>query len=207
MKTKKGVSPIYQEIIKLDYIKPSTIKWQSVTEITTEQWMNSFIKLKTSTSDTKLRWLQYRILHSILTTNRSVSKFKLDQSDLCQFCNAHSETIHHLIWSCQEVNKFWKDLATLLNRRCNHTHNFTFNEILVIFGISNQIKTDNVCDLIILMAKYFIYRCKVQRTKLNLQYFIKEVYNRYLVEKIIYENAQEFRNSWGPYEQLFQGLF
>ena len=206
MKSKKGVSPIYQDIIKLDSNKPILTKWQTITGITNEQWMKSFLKLKTSTSDTKLMWLQYRILHNILTTNRSVSKFKRDQSDICEFCNAHSETIHHLIWSCQKVSTFWKDLSILLNRRCTHTYNFTFSESLVLFGKDNNIETDKICDLIILMGKYFIYRCKVQKTNLNLKYFIRELHNRYRIEEIIHDNSQDFKNSWRPYTQIFQSL-
>ena len=186
IKTKKGASLIYKK-----FIDDCTIdskgkgKWASVTDISNEDWHNAFSFLKWTTKDTKLRWLQYRILHSILTTNRSVSKFKENQSDLCSFCNRDSETIIHLFYECTVVEKFWKDLSFLLNKRCKHSNNFQINKNkrLILFGQSDNVYTDNICDVIILMAKFYIYRCKVNGTSLILKNFIHELYNRYCMEK------------------------
>ena len=52
-----------------------------------------FLKFKATTTDPRLIWLQYRIIHNILTTNKSVSKFKHDQSEKCSFCGIQSESI------------------------------------------------------------------------------------------------------------------
>ena len=102
------------------------------------------------------RWLQFRILHNILTTNRSVAKFKPEQTPLCQFCKSHSETIHHLLWACIKVKTFWNELSCTMNSRCTHAHNFKIDEKLAIFGQSIQIKTDYICEFILLMAKCYI---------------------------------------------------
>ena len=137
------------------------IKWQN--RFPTLCWERTFHQLKQSSTDTKLIWLQFRILHNILTTNRSVSKFKAGQSELCEFCHSHSETIQHLFWNCREVQKFWNELSKLLSTKCTHAYSFSFNEHLVIFGFSENICTDAICDLIILMGKHFLYKCKVQK--------------------------------------------
>ena len=160
-------------------------KWKHSTQITLEKWKHCFKLLKLTTNDTKLRWIQLRILHNILTTNRSVSKFNKEQSHLCQFCQSHSETIHHLIWKCHKVKLFWDELTIIINKRVKHAHRFKFDENVVIFGYSDQIKTDQVCDLIILLAKFYIYRSKVQGIVLNTNIFIKEIYQRYCIEKEI----------------------
>ena len=178
----------------------------TILDIPKSSWIQGFKILKYSTKDSKLWWLQFRILHNILTTNRSVSKFKQEQSHLCTFCNAHSETIPHLIWECSKTKMFWKELSTIFNRRVLHSHKFQFTKNLVILGICNTIKTDKVCNIIILMAKFFIYRCKVNKTELNLKCFLSEIYNRYCIEKQINMNSVSFRNSWGPYINLFKSL-
>ena len=154
--------------------------------------MASFQLLKNTTSDTKLRWLQFRILHYIITTNRSVSKFIIGQDSNCSFCGAHSETIKHLFWQCRLVQHFWNDLSSSINKKCSHAHNFKFNEKLVLFGKCDMIRTDNTCDLIILLAKSFIYRCKVQGRCLNNRCFIREIYSRYNLEKYLERNGTEF---------------
>ena len=41
-------------------------KWSKHTEISEEDWIDSFQKLIVTTTDPKLRWIQYRILHNIL---------------------------------------------------------------------------------------------------------------------------------------------
>ena len=203
---KRGASVIYKTMIKKDFNITGFNKWNDKLQISLKQWVEIFTNLKQTTKDTKLHWIQFRITHHILTTNRSVAKFNKDQNHLCQFCNVHSETIHHLFWGCDKVKSFWKDIASIFNRRCTHAHNFSFDETLVIFGQSTDIQTDAICDLIILMAKFYIYRSKVQNTILNCKHFIDEVYRRFCIEKIINKNSVEFRNSWGPYLNIFKAL-
>ena len=206
LKCKKGASKLYRVFLKYNLQCKGMTKWANLTGIDKEEWLRSFSFLKNTTSDTKLIWLQFRILHSILTTNRSVSKFKQNQSHLCSFCNQHSETIQHLLWKCETVRIFWDELTFMLNARCRHAHNFKVNEKLVLFGKCDMISTDNICDLILLLAKSFIYKCKVQGRRLNKGCFIREIYNRYSVEKYIARNSTEFINKWRPYEELFKSL-
>ena len=181
-------------------------KWKMKLGISEFDWLESFRTLKFSCKDTKLYWFQFRINHNILTTNRSVSKYDRDQCDLCSFCKNSSETIQHLFWYCSVVKQFWKNLEVIINSRCIHAHNFKFNEHLVILGVSDNVYTDKICDLIVLMAKFYIYRCKVKQISLSLNVFISEIYQRYRVEHEINKNSVDFRNSWGPYMNLFKSL-
>ena len=175
-------------------------------DIDEDQWISYFSMLKFTTRDTKLRWFQFRILHHILTTNRSVSKYMVNQSQLCTFCNNHSETIQHLFWHCEKVKTFWNELSTLIKQRCRNSHNFSFSENLVMFGQSDNVYTDEICNLMILLAKYFFYKCKVQQSCLNLNYFVKEFYTRYTTEKIVENDSQSFINKWNPYINMFKSL-
>ena len=206
MSKEKGSSNIYQKLIASEKNITGFERWCKKTNISKEAWLSSFQFLKRTTSDTKLRWLQYRILHYIITTNRSVSKFIPGQNSNCTFCGAHSETIIHLFWECNFVQRFWKDFSFMINKKCVHSHNFKFTENLIIFGKCNMIYTDKIFDLIILVAKFYIYRCKVQNKPLNIHIFIKEIYRRYLIEKIISKNSISFKNNWTPYVPLFKGI-
>ena len=182
------------------------LKWNKLLKISKTNWKQLFRDVIKTTKDKKLIWLQYRINHSILSTNRSVSKFNQQQCHLCQFCNLHSETIHHLFWQCQKVNTFWNKLSTLINKRCLHANKFRYNELYVIFGLPENIKTDEVCNFITLFAKFYIYKCKVQHTDPNVNNFIDNLYYRYQIEKYNRKNSVTFRNTWGPYLKLFKSL-
>ena len=75
MSKERGSSHIYQKFTPSEKDITGFTRWCKKTNISKEAWLSSFYILKRTTSDTKLRWLQYRILHYIITTNRSVSKF------------------------------------------------------------------------------------------------------------------------------------
>ena len=55
-------------------------------------WPAIYSSLKHSTSDTRLKWFQYRILHRVLTTNDYLYKRKVIDSDRCTFCKTEKET-------------------------------------------------------------------------------------------------------------------
>ena len=206
IKNKKGAALIYKTLLDKVNESKGRDKWILELNIDQDEWLGYFAHLKRTTPDTKLRWLQLRINHHILTTNRSVSKYKDNQTDLCHFCNQHSETIQHLLWRCNIIKKFWNELISLINQRCKHAHRLEIDEKLAIFGQSQNIYTDRVLDLIILMAKFFIYRSKVQDTPLLLKCFVREVYNRYCAEKIIRKNSNQFKIDWCAYTELFKSL-
>ena len=206
MINKKGSSLIYQEMIKTEQEYTGYNRWSKITDLPKRSWESSFNQLKTSTNDKKLIWLQFRILHFILTTNKSVSKYKVGQDSKCSFCGAHDETIIHLFWDCIFVQNFWNCIASTINKKCVHSNNFKFTKNLVIFGKCEIIKTDKICDFIILLAKLYIYRCKVQNQPPRISSFMSELYNRYVVEKFINKNSTQFRNNWAPYLALFRGI-
>ena len=204
--TQSGTAPIYRTFIKPEKINKGFEKWSKITEISRDDWLESFKILIVTTNDPKLRWIQYRILHHILTTNRSVAKFLHNQSELCSFCNLKSETITHLFWECSKTQLLWKQLEAKIKTRCSHSCNFRFTQNLIIFGQCEVIRTDKICDFMILMAKFYIYRCKVQSINLNIKLFMTELFNRYNIERIICRNKNQFKNDWAPYINLFKSL-
>jgi len=116
-------------------------RWSKVNEMSRGDLEKCFVILKKTTHDTKLRWLQFKILHFILTTNRSVSKFKIGQDSKCSFCGAYSETIQHLLWTCIHVQLFLEELASVIYKKCLHSHKFKFTQDLLLFGTCRKIMT------------------------------------------------------------------
>ena len=205
LKINKGCSFIYKILNQTDTLPTGIKKWQETGGLF-NQWKHCFEKLANTTQDTTLKWLQFRILHNCLTTNRSVSKFKPEQSDLCQFCNTSSETIIHLFWNCTHTKDFWISLENYINAKCTHTNRFHFTKELILFGVCDKIKTDKICDLIILLAKHHIYKCKVRNTLPTFINFKHIIHYRYMVESCINDNSREFKNLWHPYLNMFKSL-
>ena len=206
MKSTKGTSNFLQLLVYEKNVITGQQKWITAVGISPQYWLKSFHILKITTADTKLQWFQIRILHNILTTNRTVSKFMTNQTDLCEFCGSHSETIQHLMWYCSKVQHFWIELFNILKNRSSQHTSLVLSQSLVLFGLCPLNSIDRTCHLIILMAKFYIYRSKVHKTNLNLRHFIKEVYNRYTIEMYIHNNSEDFKNAWASYLNLFKSL-
>ena len=206
LRKKKGAADIYDIFLDSTLQSKGKDKWKGILEVTDEEWFSSFYALKFSTKDCKLRWLQFRILHSILTTNRSVAKYNENQSDLCSFCNKESETIYHLIWDCNIVKEFWHRLILLLRTRCKHMDTLTLDRQHIILGQSENIYSDPVFDLFVLLAKRYIYRSKVQGTHLEIKHFLRELFERYKAEKLISRSSIQFKDQWEPYSDLFKSI-
>ncbi len=85
---------------KLNYPFLSTIKiWAGI---------NTFLL------PNKMKELHYKILHMYYPCNSLLSKFKLDFSSQCTFCNSNLETISHLFFECDYAKDLWKEISWLV---------------------------------------------------------------------------------------------
>ena len=114
-----------------------------------------------------------------------------------------------MLWSCPLSQSFWSDLNNLINEKCEHAVNFVCNETLVIFGLTNIISTDIVMDLIILMAKFYLYKSKLLNKAPNIMAFMRSLKNRYSIEKYRHavcgqEDLAKFSRDWFPYQTLVE---
>ena len=55
--------------------------------------------------------------------------------------------------------------------------------LLILFGLDQNVQTDSVFDLIILMAKFHIFKPKLQKGKPNVNIFIHSLKQRKVREK------------------------
>ena len=91
-------------------------------------WPAIYSSLKNSTSDTRLKWFQYRILHRVLTTNDYLYKRKVIDSDRCTFCKIEKETISHLLWNCTYTETFWKHVLEWITKNTPHVRSLNITE-------------------------------------------------------------------------------
>ena len=170
-------------------------------------WKTIFLKCFKITIDTQLQWFQARILHRILPTRKYLKMCKIINSSHCLFCINHQETFSHLFWECHFVQKFWKDLETMLKTKCYNCARFSFKMDLVIFGISNGIRTDNAIDFIILFAKFYIYKCRFLDITPNHTSFIVQLKHGLSIERLLAlkrNNFNQFQILWLPYLNIFE---
>ena len=77
---------------------------------------------------------------------------------------------------------------------------------LIIFGENNITVTDGIFDLFILLAKFFIYKCKVTDILPNIKYFKHVLKSRYETERSIHYGQSlysKFQTKWAMYHNIF----
>jgi len=149
------------------------------------------------TIDVKSRYFQYRFIHRILPTNDFLFKIGIVENDKCTFCVVENESIKHLMWSCDKTSAFWKEVIKWLEN-LNIRVNLSFFH--VCFGVYNRNNT-NFVNMIIIWAKRFIYKCRVQEINISFQDFKQWVIFMEKVERYIAMSKDKLTShliKWDP---------
>ena len=67
--------------------------------------------------------------------------------------------------------------------KCETALNVKFTRNLVLFGTEIDMKTDTIFDLVILQAKQFIYRCKLDKCLPTLSCLIQQLMLKYKIDE------------------------
>ena len=85
-----------------------------------------------STKEIKLREINFKILHNILTTNILLEKMKIKNSNKCDFCGS-VDTIDHALVQCERLESFWDFILQWINREFEITIPDT--DLVKLFGL------------------------------------------------------------------------
>ena len=93
------ISPKHVSVIK--YVR----EWEKELsiELDSTEFKSMIKSLYVTTNVPKYRSFQYRLMYRAIVTNVHLAKWKITSTDLCTFCNVHSETYVHLFIECKKV--------------------------------------------------------------------------------------------------------
>ena len=154
-----------------------------------------FKAIASCTHTVKLRDFQYRLLLNKIFCNDILIYWKKVESNLCNICYNEKQTITHLMFYCQKIRPIWCRIQALLRRA---GINCTFNAQNVILNAVVD-NTNDVCNVIMLICKQFIYRCKCQDevpTFRDIVYQIKMYYRVELFNNYI--QSRRIKHLWSP---------
>ena len=152
------------------------------------------------TIETKIREFQYKILNNIVFTNENMFRLKMIDSPLCTFCKREIESIEHLFFYCNVTKTFWEAFCSWLSN-CNiNIQSFKITEIL--FGIFNIGDDFIILNHLILTAKLYIYRCKLNSVHTILRVYKAKIKAVYQVEKKIASRRNKLTKHTKKWEKL-----
>lgn len=202
-KFQKGCKNFYHILLRqVTQSVSSSNKWENRLQIAigSNDWRNICHRPFIITNDIKIQWFQYRIINSIIATNSLLYKMKIKPDELCTFCQESTETIHHLFCKCKHVITFWRRIETLFSENNVVLYgNQKLSDYMILLGLENN----HVVNMILLLAKFHIYRSRVQNGKPNYATFIIEL-KRYIsilkYTAISNMKIDVFDNTWGVWK-------
>lgn len=207
LQAKKTSQYIYRFINTSNNVPKSFEKWKSLDfyrELhvsVKDVFKNCFMVSK----DSKVQWLQYRILHRILPVNYYLKKIKIMHNDICTLCNSESETIEHIFFSCTKVISLWNRLSIEIYNAT--AERVGFNITNVIFGELPFQNSNAVVNFLIIFTKQYIFYCVKNKKCPNIKGLLNHLQTNYSVEKsICLRNScmNKFNSKWAEWSKFFE---
>ena len=164
-----------------------------------DKWKEVFTMPRVVTN-TKIRAFQYKLLYNLTPTNSYLKKISKSDTDKCNWCTEIDNTTHYFA-TCSNLTPFWNSLATWCHGMLEEEINFTVNNVLV--GILEKSMKYETLNAILLMAKWHLYKNKLNQSDTFFYRFLCELkYNINLEKSIALKNNKltEYNNKWQKVE-------
>lgn len=134
--------------------------------ISYKEFIKCFRDLYLHTICTKYRNFQYKLLTGTIITNRLLLLWKIKDTELCSFCKRVAEDDVHLFVRCNIVRNLWSDVKMYIknNDRQNVYDSLNWSDANIIFSTVHN-KPLSAINLLITVAKFYIYQCRCSSTK------------------------------------------
>ena len=155
----------------------------------------------------RFKWFQIRVIHRILGTNICLKSMNLRQNDFCSFCNQDRESILHLLSNCNIVKDFLNVFKACLISADIVQENFTFSPMLMLFGLSEDYEMDETLAYVILILRFFVYKCRCEGSVPTMPAFQHYLHRKYLVDQQIARQNQKsllFEQNWVKWQTILR---
>jgi hypothetical protein len=195
----KEIYWIFVNDIRLESIV--TGKLQRELNITEENCKKVF-KMPRVVSNTKIRAFQYKLLYKLIPCNVYLKQITKSDTDKCTWCQ-ETDDIAHYFAKCRHLTPYWNSLATWCQNLMEEEINFTVEDVLL--GILEKGTKYNVINAILLIAKWRIYKDKLNSTDTFFYKFLCELKYYINIEKTIAlknNKLPNYNKMWLKVEEL-----
>ena len=117
-------------------------------------WENVY-KTMHNVIDNRVKQFRYKLIHKIIPSKELRFIWKISSNPLCNVCNV-TESYSHLFIECKEIQNFWDQIITLLNK-CGLTNNIQSLKNIVIGYKVNDPNYSRINELFSLIG-FSIYK-------------------------------------------------
>ena len=120
--------------------------------------------------DIKITMFQYKIIHNILATKKSLFRANFSDNDICPQCLAEAHSLDHMFLRCSSVVAYWK---TFQNWWTNKTkEQLTLSHSMILYGVFEKTEHRYSLNYVLLIAKFSIYCSCLHDEKLSFDSFL-----------------------------------
>ena len=110
--------------------------------------------------ETYLKAFQYKVLNSVLFTNKKLCKIGYFQDDKCSLCKTDSEFLYHIFFECRHTKQFWNEFQY---------YYYTLTREFICLTLQDVIKgilytNCPLLNYLILIAKLYLWGCRRNQT-------------------------------------------
>ena len=127
-------------------------------------------------------------------------KFQKIESPLCYLCENDVETIEHFLFLCRRVQSFWNEVCSTFGEKLKWSRPLQIKDIF--FGRQDLQVHNTLTNYVILESKFFLYRCKLNKTPLSVLLLIEKIKNTYFIERSIARENNKIRYHYEKWEPL-----
>ena len=204
----KGSSNIYNELCAHDdnVIQEVRNKWSNVLniDIPLSTVGKAFRNIRIGPVSLYTKYIQFKLLHSRIVTNKKLYGMGLILSNLCPYCVIAIETLSHAILECPFVINFLRDVENWI-KTLDDPHT-TIGEVEKIFGTNN---TENIINRVVTASIQIIYRNR----QTGKRYLLSDVKRSLLYQMQLEEfrasldnSIPEFNTIWGNLYNEFKNM-
>ena len=114
-----------------------------------------------ATKESRLRLLQFKIIHNIFPSNLLLYRMKIKDSNKCDFCEEIA-TIEHMFFSCRDLKIFWNFIKSKMDAIFSQRKTINLKDALFDFHFeTNTSHKVNEANHLLLLAKSCISKKQV----------------------------------------------
>ena len=175
-------------------------KLEQILGINDDEWESIFLIPKT-VKNTKIRVFQYKVLFNLIPCNLYLKRISKSDTDKCDKCGLLDDIFHYLC-ECNEIQTFWSRFGNWWKAMMEIDIQLDQKSIFV--GWLENMKSVDELNACILIAKWHIYKSKLNSESVFFYKFLCELKYALMIEKKIAlrnENMQRYNATWQKIEE------
>ena len=200
----KGCAKTYKILMEFNHNIVASVKDTRETNlneyITLQCVENSFRNLHNMKEGAYTKYIQFKLLHRRIVTNKKLCDMGIKENSMCTYCLEEVETIEQAFLHCNAVTKLWKEVEAWL--RLHVDVHISLNNVDKILGTP---KGDNLVYKTIMATKKIIYRNRQKGSRYSLkevQISLRSQMNIEEYQSIIENSFTKFLDIWEPVYDL-----